>query len=205
MATNVPVGFGQAAFIFTGSIGTPEFVTTIGVDLGDVGGNFVGAANHLLESYGAAFMGTTSDLLSLNRVQLNIGLEEGGTGSVLSTVAPWPGADAGDIPPINVGAILQKQTLRLGRAGRGRMFLPGILNITQVTEGGRLDPTAAEGLADAGNDFLEYINAPDAPSPAEPTITPMVPVLLHSGTMLPTPIVGAAIAPLVGVVRKRVR
>lgn len=205
MATNIPVGFAQAAFIFTSDIGTPDFVTTIGVDLSDVGGNFLGAADHLFAAYGSTWMNTTSDHLVLDRVQLNIGLEEGGTGSVTSGKNPITGGDDGDIPPVNLCCIAQKVTNMLGRRGRGRMFLPGVLNETQVTEGGLLGDGVAADLADLGTNFLSAIRAPDVPGEVTPTITPMEPVLFHDGLLAPTPIISIAISPKVGVIRKRVR
>lgn len=201
----VPVGYGQAAFIFSATVGTPEFVTTIGVDLDGVGGNFIGAADHLFDAYNDAFMGTTSSMLSLDRVNLTIGVDGGGNGSVSSTRPSEVGGDVGNWLPINVGVILRKQTYMLGRAGRGRMFLPGVLNNSQVSEGGVVSQSAIDGLTQFGNKFLDSIKALDAPDAPEATMTPMEPVLLHSGEMVPTPISSMGVAPLIGVQRKRVR
>ena len=201
----VPVGYGHAAWVFSSPFGTPAFVTTMGVDLSDVGGNFVGAADHLFDAYVENFIETTSSQLNLDRVLLTIGVDGGGNGSVESTREQVQGEDNGSHLPLNVGLILRKQTLLLGREGRGRMFLPGALNSNQVNEGGTVDPGAITGFSNAGNSFLEDIRAIDAPGAPEPTLTPMEPVLLHSSDRVPTPITSMGVSSLLGVQRKRVR
>ena len=205
VGVTIPVGFGHAAFIFSSPIGTPEFVTTIGVDLDGVGGNFVGAADHLFDAYNEAFMGTTSTQLNLDRVTLTIGVDGGGNGSVNSTRSPQIGGDTGGPLPLNIGGILRKQTNLLGRAGRGRMFMPALINSTQVSEGGTIDSPTIEGINEVAADFLAWIQAPDTPDAPVDTITPMQPVLLHDGARVPTPITTLSLAPLIGVQRKRIR
>jgi hypothetical protein len=47
----VPPGYGSAAFTFSGTAGTPEFITTIGVDMSDFTDDYVAAANLLFSIY----------------------------------------------------------------------------------------------------------------------------------------------------------
>lgn len=200
MSVNIPPGFGQAAFVLTGSVGTPDFITTIGVDLTEVGGDYVAAANGCFHAYATAFMGTTSDSLTLEQCLLTVGQDGFGNGSVSSSLAPVSGGDSGDQVPINLAVILQKHTADLGRRGRGRMFLPGLANQSQVLEDGHLTTAAQTGFTAAAADFLLYLRT-DADTGGYPA---MEPVLLHS-TGAPTPLLAPTISPIIGVIRKRVR
>lgn len=200
MAVNIPPGFGQAALIFQASIGTPAFVTTVGVDLGEAGGDYVAAANKVMETYSTVFMPTTSNALNLVQCLLTVGQDGQGLGSVSSDLDPVQGGDNGNQVPINLAVILRKNTTVLGRRGRGRMFLPGVANQSQVLESGRLTSEALEGLSAAGAIFNSTLRGTVGSDeyPATP------PVLLHK-TGAPTPIQTFTCAPIIGVVRKRVR
>lgn len=199
MTLVIPPGFGSAAFIFNGTEGTPTFVTTMGVDLSAASGDFVGAANELMTGYATAFEDGTDSLLTLARVNLAVG-DDGPGGSVDSDLAPIPMARSGTSVPIAMAAIMRKSTNELGRRGRGRCFLPGVLTQAEVNEGGQIGSgriATLSPLLDAWHDILTGTTSP---------FTPYPPVLLHSSAPTdPTPITGFALAPLVGWIRGRIR
>ena len=200
MPVVIPPGFGEASFIFTGDVGTAPYVTTLGVSLADAGGDFVAAANGLMQSYNQAFGGSTSESLSLDRVILAVG-QDGAGGSVESTVGPYQGQGTGDFAPTAMSTIMRKETAVLGRKGRGRMFMPGSVFENNVNEAGALPPGAIADFSSRGDDFFTALTSGVPAGVGVPT----PPVLLHSSALLPTPITGFSPARLVGWIRGRVR
>lgn len=199
MTLIIPPGFANAAFHFSSSEGTPEFVTTIGVDTSGFGGDFVNAANQAFACYATTILTTTDSSLTLQRVSLSIG-SDGPSGSVDSTVTPAPGSRSGTMAPVAMSPIVRKTTTDIGRRGRGRMFLPGVLTQTEVSEGGVVGSTRVASLQPIVNDFWDALQNGDSPGNELP------PVLLHSSAPAdPTPILGLTIAPLVGWIRGRIR
>jgi hypothetical protein len=193
----VPPGYGQVAFIFSGSVGTPPYVSTLGVDLGAVGGAFVAAANAIKSAWCTHLVNNQWDELALQMVSLQVG-QDGGAGSVSSTTPPCPGTNNGAMAPLAMAVIARKVTNDLGRKGRGRMFIPGSVAESDVDAGGNVS-SSLQGIwnADLEAFRLELENGVGAAPPTPP-------VLLHNGPELPTPIVGFQIAQKVGWIRDRI-
>lgn len=199
MTLIIPPGFANAAFHFSSTEGTPEFVTTLGVDTSAYGGDFVNAANQMFAIYANTLLVQTDTSLSLTRVSLSVGAD-GPSGSVDSTLPTEPGERSGTMAPVAMSPIIRKTTLDIGRRGRGRMFLPGVLTQTEVTEGGVVGGSRVASLQPVVNAFYEALVEGDVAG------GPLPPVLLHSSAPAdPTPIVGLTIAPLVGWIRGRIR
>lgn len=198
MGVIIPNGFGLANIVLSGTVGTPEFVTTIGVDVTDVGADLVEAANKVMQAYADVFIPSTTSNLSLDRVVLQVAAPGPGTGSVESDLASFNGAQGGDMAPMATSAILRKTTSVLGRRGRGRMFLPGVVRDADVDINGRLTNVFQAGLTGQGADFLDLLRSGDGPGPMDP-------YLLHSTGDLPTPIEALICGPLVGLLRYRIR
>ncbi len=197
----IPPGYGSAAFVLIGDVGTQPYVTTIGLDLGEAGGDFVLAANSAALAYADAFLGDTSSALTLSHVTLQVG-QDGGSGSVQSTNGTFPGTSTGEKAPTAMSVILQKLTANLGRQGRGRMFIPGSVSEGAVNEAGQLNSGSLGAWTGNATAFLENLRqGVEGPAPT----VPLEPVLLHSSSALPTPISVMAPAPLVGWVRGRIR
>lgn len=199
MARIIPVGFGELSFVLTGGDGTAPYVTTLGVNLNGVAGDdYVAAANDAMALYGETIGQYTSDELQIERVVLLVGLGGGTSGSVESTLPPIPGANLGAMMPLSMAPIARKQTASLGRKGRGRSFLPGVLQRANVDEGGTLDPGYANDLGLVWEDLLTGLAT-------LPVGGALAPVLLHNDGSTPSPIIGGSIAPKVGWIRDRIR
>jgi hypothetical protein len=199
MALSVPPGFGLAAFVFSGAQGTQPYVTTLGVDLAAAGGDFVLAANQLHGSFVESLRSKLSPQMRFEKVTLTIG-QDGPSGSIDSTQAPVTGtAEGGAYSPSAMSIIARKNTAQYGRAGRGRMFLPGMCPEIGVDENGSVTAQYRAEMQDALDAFFDLLGAPTDP------VVP--PVLLHSGLEpeAPTPITGFGVAPLVGWIRGRIR
>ena len=199
MSIIIPPGFAQAAFVLIGSTGTQPFVTTIGLDISEAGGEFVGAANTAFDIYATELLGITDDALTLSHVTLQIG-QDGGSGSVQSDLPPANGTSSGGFGPVAMSLIARKNTPVLGRRGRGRMFIPGVLQEAGVEPDGQLTPTFRGQLQGHLNDFWTGFEDSGIAG------TPISPVLLHSDAEAsPTPITSFTASPLVGWIRGRIR
>lgn len=198
----IPPGFGSAAFVLTGLPGTQPYVTTLGVDLGAAGGDFVAAANVAFAAYQTHLLPVTSNNLVLDRVTLTVG-SDGPGGSVDSTTPPSPGTRTGSFPPTAMSAIGRKSTSVLGRRGRGRMFIPGVVNEDQVDQDGSITNAGRTAVQTALNGFYAYLVAND-----DPETFPLPPVLLHGPgvpVLPPTPVEGFTVSDTVGWIRGRIR
>jgi len=56
--------------------------------------------------------------------------------SLDSTQAAWAGTNVSTTAPPNVAALVQKRTAQGGRHGRGRFYLPWVLNVGGINEAG---------------------------------------------------------------------
>jgi hypothetical protein len=199
----IPPGYASAAFILTGAVGTQPYVTTMGLDISGAGGDFVGVANVAFNAYALKIMPETTSGLTLDRVTLSVG-QDGPGGSVDSSAAPVAGGASGTYPPTALSVIGRKVTNSLGRRGRGRMFVPGVITETHVDQDGTIGGNRRDQLNIVFGDFLTQL---EAGSPgAEPEPIPVPPVLLHgSAPLTPTPITGMICSDLVGWIRGRIR
>jgi hypothetical protein len=196
----IPPGFGELAFVLTGSAGTQPFIVTLGVDLTGVTTSFVDAANKAFGAYQHSFLVNTTHILSLDKVVLSIGQDDGTAPTVESNVpAVDGGIDSGLFAPLNIAAIMRKDTATLGRRGRGRMFIPGYLRAADVDSSGTVSDDARTSLNNDGISFGTQL-FDDTPPPS------LAPVLCHSSApTVPTAIIGLTCAPLIGTLRKRIR
>nr|CRY97247.1 hypothetical protein [uncultured prokaryote] len=196
----IPSGFASAAIIHTGSIGTGPFICTFGVDITDSEFVPVDAANSIFDNWADAILPEMTQYLTLDRVILTVGSNTG-NGSVESTRTALPGGvAAGDYPPRAQSAIIRKSTAQLGRAGRGRMFVPGVLDEPDVGADGILDPVRQAELTSA---FIVLLGALADDTSEGQVSTPMR--LLHSSNETPSVVLGMACANKVGWVRGRIR
>lgn len=198
MSLVIPPGYASAAFVFTGSVGTQPYITTLGVDISGFGGNHVQVANILKGHFAGVFKTEMSSALTLDRVTLTVG-QDGPGGSVDSDTAPDSFTRSGQFPPTAMSCIVRKVTNELGRRGRGRMFVPGIVSENEVGEDGSIVPARQTAINSVLDTFYAGLNEVD-PEVAIP------PVLFHaSAPTIPTPITGFAVSDLVGWVRGRIR
>lgn len=204
MALVIPPGYASAAFVLTGPVGTQPFVTTIGVDVSQYGGDYQNAANQLFAVYHNYFMESTTSDLTLERVILSIGQDGGGAPTVESNLPSVTGEASGDFLPLSCALLLNKRTSRLGRRGRGRMFIPGVLKDNMVDVNGRVGLTTVQAFNGLALEFLSALVEGDGPE-----IAPgMPPVILHAPSVSagpPDEITGLSVAAVVGTVRRRIR
>lgn len=198
----IPPGFGNAAFIFDGTAGTPQFVTTLGVEIGTDPALYVPTANSLFQAYAQNLMSRTYSGLTLTKVSLAIGAD-GPSGSIDSDLAPVNGGLAGADAALSMSVIAQKRTGRIGRSGRGRMFLPGLLANEDVNPNGDFSNAVKTAIQTDVNGFFEDVLTGAALGEGN------IPYLFHAegteGDADPTAITSIQVQSKVGWVRKRIR
>lgn len=196
MAANIPPGYGEAAFILSGNSLAP-FVTTLGVNVqGLTLDEYQDAANALFDAYDEFIMPFTASGLQLDRVDLRIGLAGGTSGTVSSSAIPTQG-DRSSVSYLFAAApVVQKKSADLGRRGRGRSFLPGVLAEDDVLNDGDLKIGIRTALNTAYNDMLTALAT-------FPVGDALAPVILHADESTPTPITGVTVAQKVGLIRSR--
>lgn len=202
MSLVIPQGYASAAWIFTSSAGTPNFVTTCGIRIGATANDYVATANLLFEAYSENLMPRTWNGLTLQTCQLTIGSEVG-NGSVNSNLDPVAGSLSGADAALAMSVIVTKNTLRLGRKGRGRFFLPGLLANEDVNVNGDMSPATQAAIQSDVDDFYAQLQLN-----TEPYST--IPYLLHNDesqgiTPIPSEILAFNVGQKVGWVRKRIR
>lgn len=201
MATTIPEGFAQAAWITEGQYGTGPFVFTMGLGIASGGPDLVAIANQCHAAYKYAFQSPMSNGLTGQKVTLTVNVG-GALGSVDSDDPPFTGQRSADDDPIALALLVNKRTALLGRRGRGRMFVPGVLAGDDTGLGGEYTTSARESFQERCDDFLEYLigNTPGMVDPLE-----LLPCVLHSDDTTPTPISSLVLNRKVGVLRKRLR
>lgn len=202
MSLVIPPGFALASIVLNGIDGTQPYVTTIGVGTTDAGGDYVGVANKVFNAYVEAFGDFTNQNLVISKVTLLVG-SDGGNGSVDSTEQAAVGLRDVPMAPTAMSLIARKQTASLGRTGRGRMFIPGVLADGDVTASGAIEPDSQPIFATACENFRTYLaTLPGDTNPPAPAY------LLHSETSpttSPSALTALTPAPLVGWIRGRIR
>lgn len=199
MSRVIPVGFGEITYNFDGPIGTGPFATTIGVSLiGLTPADYVDTANRAKLAYAQTFMSSTSDELTLTSVTLAVGLAGGVSGSVESDTPAVAGTASGTFMPVAAALIARKNTADLGRRGRGRSFLVGLLKEDMVDESGNVGQTTIDAYEELWDDLLLGFATP-------PIGSAFAPVLLHQDGTTPTPITSGSISQKIGWLRGRIR
>jgi hypothetical protein len=196
----IPVGYALASFVHTSAEGTEPFVCTLGVDIGEAGGDFINAANSAFNAWALWQMTNMDADLTLTKVTLAIG-DDGPSGSVESSASPVNGTRVAEGLPWSLSAIMNKQTAGLGRRSRGRCFIPGLISPSEIGQGGAISSGRRTTLTEDFNSFYDELVTPSGSG-----FVPLPPVLFHStAPSLPTPITSFGLAPLCGWIRKRIR
>lgn len=191
----IPDGYAQVNLIFTGS-GVPTGAEmTFGVDLNNPALSPADVGNLVTANYdGADLEGMKTNQLALSGVLVKFGPTETGPSSLVG--ASITGNAAGTAVPPNTSVLIHKNTAFGGRAGRGRMFYPGIPE-AQVDQSGIIVGTWLAFLNTRWNAFRTGMEGDDLPL-----------VLLHGASSpisTPSPIFSLEASATVATQRRRLR
>ena len=173
----IPAGYGQVNLQFTGDVLPTGAECTFGVDLGSLPTTLEDLADAVANAYNVEQC--DSDVVAgvvLSSVLVKAGPNATGPSVVLAVNIP--GTASGQSVGPNTAYLLQKNTNFGGRAGRGRMYLPGCSE-SAVDQNGLLNGSGATVVGGHWNDFAANLATYGTPL-----------VLLHSsGSPLNTPTV----------------
>lgn len=190
----IPTGYAQANLIF-GNAAAPEGAeVTLGLDISAFGGTITEAGEAVGDAFVAEILPLLTDQVQLQGVLVKYGPDATGP----STLVPY--ANTGSVTtagaPPNVAFLIHKETALGGRAGRGRMYLPGVAE-AKVSVSGTLEGATKADLDGGFDDFGTAL--------ATALLTP---VLLHgvgSPVSTPTPITQFTADSKVATQRRRLR
>ena len=190
----IPDGFAQINWKFTGTSVPNGAEVTMGVAIGTFTGTPEDAADAAGVVWNDEILPGQSNTITLSSVLCKFGpTATGPSGEVAFGVA----GGQSQVPEApQVAALVQKRTGLGGRAGRGRMFVPG-LGENLVLAGGIFSPTVIASYQAAYDALLAGLATAD-----------LIPVVLHgAGSPLSTPtvITSLQLMPLVATQRRRLR
>lgn len=191
----IPEGYAQANFIHTGSAVPTGAQWTLGLDVS----NYAGDANECAESLRLAYIdavmgGYNANTCVLSGISVKFGPTLTGPSGFAFAAVAGLGGSAGGQPQVSY--LIHKTTAFGGRAGRGRVYMPGVME-GFVNESGVVATEALEATQEAWTDFGAKLDVDLLP-----------PVLLHgesSPITTPSPITAFVVDAQVATQRRRNR
>lgn len=192
--TVIPLGYAQVNFIHGGDGLRFPGEVTLGLDIGSYSGTVATLAEDVGDQWVDHIMPELTSAIEFRTCHVKYGPQATGPSadqpySVVGSVA-LAGA------PSNLAWLVHKGTALGGRAGRGRMYLPGVAD-GAVGSDGDLDNAAVAAMQSSMNDFVSSLIVLD-----------VVPVVLHgeeSPISLPTPITSVTVDGHAATQRRRMR
>ena len=190
----IPALFGQVNAIHTGT-GVPHGAQwTLGLGTAAYGSDVVTAAKDFeVALLNSGIYDSVPSNVAVTTVGMKFGPDETGPSTLEPANEPGTGTQT-DTPQICV--LVRKNTALGGRAGRGRLYLPGP-SAQAIDPGGVLVGSFITNLQAAFDTFFDELEATNLP-----------PYLLHgagSPISTPTPITGFSVQSVIATQRRRVR
>lgn len=160
MALLIPDGFAQVLIPIKHNSLARSAAITFGIK-NDTGGFFTPAlANTILGDVVPAI--NLDSNCTIGPAVLRVSDASGATGTIEGTTSV-PGTSASSTPPPNVAVLVKKITGRLGRRGRGRMFIPWWVDESTVGEDGVIAGTTVNGFNTSLGNVLTNLQADMVP------------------------------------------
>jgi len=190
----IPADFAQINWSHTGG-GLPFGAdVTLGVDVSTYAGSPSQAAIDAREAWADNMLPVLNSAISLSLPSVKFGPTATGPTGTASGGGAGGGATPGMSP--NVAYLIHKATIFGGRAGRGRMFVPGVAE-SSVNQAGDVDGGSVTALQGAVDALIADLNTAG-----------MIPVLLHgaaSPLTVPSTITTMTVDSRVATQRRRLR
>jgi len=184
MTVIIPPGHSLIAHQHAVSGSSRPMICTYGLDSVPTGSDL----SDLHQAWGNSLVSVLSSTVSLETTTVYI---DGGAREAYTEVIA--GTDSATMAPPNVAYLLNKHTNRVGRQGRGRLYLSGVAE-ANVGNAGVLTSAIIDDFDAQIAEFLGFL--PDI-------ATSMV--LLHSDSSDPDPVTSITVNPLVATQRRRLR
>lgn len=201
MSLVIPPGFAEASIELVNDGDPDPWFVTLGIDVTAAEGDQDAMANNVALSWQDTFNLSLRTTTTNTAVVLRIG-QDGGPPIIFRKNVSGPGTSETDKLPQNCALLVTKQTAVAGRRGKGRFFIPGIINEENCSDVGILSSDEVSDRQDNADAFLTELadGALDLPG------TPMV--VLHNagpGLIDPTPVTALAVSNLLATQRRRLR
>lgn len=158
MPLAIPTGYAQCS-VEISNAGDPEpWYVTHGIDISEAAGDFVEAGLIVMGSFGVAWQSYLTTSSRVSGVYLTIGSDGGNYTLYITPGTAIVGTSNADKLPQNCAYLVQKQTLRPGRAGKGRCYLPGVAAEGSVNDVGVIQGSALTTGQAACNTWLDELN-----------------------------------------------
>lgn len=192
----IPVGWADCSIHFRRPLDNEDMVITFGVEVpptalpGDV-------ASKVAIAWGTEWnASTTPGEIMVTRATARVAVE-GDAPRVEEAAINITGSGTSEFAPQNCAILVRKITTHGGRRGRGRIYLPWVVE-ADVSDVGALTSTAMAFINTHMNGFLTKLDTADVPM-----------ALLHSegasSTPVPYPVVSLACDPVIATQRQRLR
>jgi hypothetical protein len=190
----IPTGYAQINWKFTGTSCPNGAEVTLGVDISSYGGTPAAAAGDAIVAYNDNIDGIMPATVTLASVLVKFG--PNATGPSAESPSGNAGSGGGASTSPNVAWLVHKTTAQGGRAGRGRMYWPGVQE-SEVDPSGNLSTAFVTGAQTAVDGFL-----------ADLSTALLIPVVLHgaaSPLSTPTTILSLEVDGVAATQRRRMR
>lgn len=184
----IPTGFALSTIVIAGPFTDGTAVTTIGTD---IPGAF--SLQDVADNVKAAFASTVWSDAGNNDCTFQK-VESRSATNVATASANIVGTHTGALAMINTALLVKKLSGLIGRANRGRMYIPGVLDEAAVDNDGRLATGTIGAYQDSLDAFLGAI-----------IVASLSPVILHSSAATPTVITNLVVESQCGTQRRRMR
>lgn len=184
--------FAQVNYVFSNDANPNPAEVTLG--LGGDFGDGAAVTDFLEGAFADRILPFLSDGIALVATRLKVGPNS--TGASFENTNVTEGGDTGLMVPANTSILVKKITASGGRAGRGRMYLPG-LRESRIDGGGNIDGTYVSDLGGAFDNFFDDLTGAD-----------LIPEVLHgAGSPIgtPTPITSFQVESRAATQRRRMR
>lgn len=202
MALVIPPGYIQCSIEIRNSGDPDPWYVTHAVDANDTGGDFTAIGEKVIAAFEIAWLSYLRTTSRVTGVHLTIGSDGGNYTLFVNNPNSGNGTSTADKLPQNCAYLVQKITARPGRAGKGRVFLPGVAPESSVDDVGVINPTALTGAQAACDSWLDYLAA----GAGSPSLTM---ILLHNegipGGTEPSEVIALRIDNRIATQRRRLR
>jgi hypothetical protein len=141
MALIIPVGFAQVILPMKHSALARTAVITYGIDVTDAAGDFAVAADDQVLKFDNAWTSELDSNVTVGPATLRVGQDGGDPLAVEGSVTAAGDESAAMLPP-NCNLLVKKSTSLGGRRGRGRCFIPWVVQDAACDEVGNIDGTS---------------------------------------------------------------
>lgn len=190
MARVIPPGFAEVGIQFKHNSDPDPWYVTFGIDTSAYTFGYPSMAT----ACGQNWMNTVGIFLSadvrMTGVRLTVG-QDGPDNLTIFVPMEIVGPASYDMLPQNCALLVQKQTPQPGRKGKGRLYIPGVLQENKVNAVGGIDGTFLTDFQTQLDAFLTIMNE------GEPGLDPLPLYLLHNNYGAATPLPSSIVA-LVG-------